>query len=52
MRLSAKFAFLELRSVEEASNALHLNLLSVNGQQLKIGRPKAYAGPPGKITAV
>ncbi len=40
----ARFAFVEFRSVEEATAALALNNLAVGGgaTQLKVGRPKEY----------
>ncbi|CAM9748253.1 unnamed protein product [Chrysoparadoxa australica] len=44
-RASQKFAFIELRSVEECSNALNLNGIPFMGVMLKIGRPAKYAGP-------
>mmetsp|Transcript_109269 Transcript_109269/g.308288 ORF Transcript_109269/g.308288 Transcript_109269/m.308288 type:complete len:589 (+) Transcript_109269:136-1902(+) len=39
------FAFVEFRTAEEAANGLRLNGVELLGSQLKIGRPKGYAGP-------
>jgi len=38
-RVSGKFAFVELRSKEEAANALNLNNIPYLGAQLRVGRP-------------
>merc|ERR1719201_3217226 len=39
------FAFVEFRTAEESANGLRLNGVELLGCQLKIGRPKGYAGP-------
>ena len=39
-RVSEKFAFCELRSVEETNNMLNLDGIQFMGSGLKIGRPK------------
>lgn len=44
-RVSGKFAFIELRSKEEAANALNLNNIPYLGAQLRVGRPSKYTGP-------
>eukprot|EP00899_Mesostigma_viride_P021605 jgi/Mesvir1/29446/Mv23025-RA.1 len=41
------FAFIELRSAEEATNAMMLDGLPIGGQTLRIRRPKNYVPPPG-----
>ncbi len=43
-RVSGKFAFVELRSKEEAANALNLNNIPYLGAQLRVGRPSKYTG--------
>ena len=43
-RLSGKFAFVELRSPEEARNALNLNNIPYMGATLRVGRPSKYTG--------
>mmetsp|Transcript_9558 Transcript_9558/g.28532 ORF Transcript_9558/g.28532 Transcript_9558/m.28532 type:complete len:408 (+) Transcript_9558:146-1369(+) len=45
-RVSGKFAFVELRSPEEAANALNLNNIPFMGAQLRVGRPSKWNGPP------
>ena len=45
-RVSGKFAFIELRSPEEAANALNLNNIPFMGAQLCVGRPSKWHGPP------
>jgi splicing factor U2AF subunit len=45
-RVSGKFAFIELRTPEEAANALNLNNIPYMGAQLRVGRPSKYNGPP------
>jgi len=45
-RLSGKFAFVELRSIEETNNMLNLNGIPYMGQTLRVGRPSKYNGPP------
>ena len=47
-RVSGKFAFVELRSSQEAANALHLNNIPCQGTALRVGRPSKYNGPPDK----
>ena len=44
-RVSGKFAFVELRSKEEAANALNLNNIPYLGATLRVGRPSKYTGP-------
>jgi len=44
-RLSGKFAFVELRTKEEAANALNLNNIPFLGTNLRVGRPAKYTGP-------
>lgn len=44
-RTSGKFAFIELRTTEEAAQALNLNNIPYLGTNLKIGRPSKYTGP-------
>jgi len=39
------FAFVEFRTAEEAANGRRLNGVELLGCQLKVGRPKGYAGP-------
>ena len=45
-RVSGKFAFVELRSAQEATNALNLNNIPFMGVALRVGRPSKWAGPP------
>lgn len=45
VRVSAKFAFVELRSAQEAANALNLNNIPYLGATLRVGRPSKYTGP-------
>lgn len=45
-RVSGKFAFVELRSAEEAANALNLNNIPYMASSLRVGRPSKYNGPP------
>ena len=47
-RVSGKFAFVELRSAEEAALALNLNNIPYMGTALRVGRPSKYTGPPDK----
>ena len=44
-RPSGKFAFIEIRSKEEAANALNLNNIPYLGAQLSVRRPTKYVGP-------
>ena len=44
-RVSGKFAFIELRSPQEAAKALNLNNIPYLGAQLRVGRPSKYTGP-------
>lgn len=44
-RVSGKFAFVELRSQQEAANALNLNNIPYLGATLRVGRPTKYTGP-------
>lgn len=43
-RLSGKFAFVELRSEQEAASALNLNNIPYLGASLRVGRPSKYTG--------
>lgn len=45
VRVSGKFAFVELRSAQEAANALNLNNIPYLGTSLRVGRPSKYTGP-------
>jgi len=45
-RVSGKFAFVELRTPQEAANALNLNNIPFMGAQLRVGRPSKWSGPP------
>lgn len=45
-RVSGKFAFIELRTPQEAANALNLNNIPFMGAQLRVGRPSKWSGPP------
>jgi len=45
-RVSGKFAFVELRSAQEACNALNLNNIPFMGASLRVGRPSKWNGPP------
>ncbi len=45
-RVSGKFAFIELRTYQEAANALNLNNIPFMGAQLRVGRPSKWNGPP------
>jgi hypothetical protein len=47
-RVSGKFAFIELRSAQEAANALNLNNIPFLGTALRVGRPSKWTGPPDK----
>jgi len=43
-RVSGKFAFIELRTPQEAANALNLNNIPYLGAQLRVGRPSKWNG--------
>mmetsp|Transcript_21342 Transcript_21342/g.27716 ORF Transcript_21342/g.27716 Transcript_21342/m.27716 type:complete len:261 (+) Transcript_21342:159-941(+) len=45
VRLSGTFAFVEIRTVEEASHMMNLNGIPFMGQFLKIKRPTKFPGP-------
>jgi hypothetical protein len=45
-RVSGKFAFIELRTPQEALNALNLNNIPFMGTQLRVGRPSKWNGTP------
>jgi hypothetical protein len=45
VRVSGKFAFVELRTAQEAANALNLNNIPYLGTSLRVGRPSKYTGP-------
>lgn len=44
-RVSGKFAFIELRTAEEAGMALNLNNIPFLGTALRVGRPSKWNGP-------
>lgn len=44
-RVSAKFAFIELSSVDVTNIALNLNGIPFMGMSLKVSRPSKYSGP-------
>lgn len=44
-RVNGKFAFVELRTMKEAVNALNLNNIPYMGAMLRVGRPSKYTGP-------
>merc|ERR1712157_268350 len=44
-QISGKYAFVEFRSAEEASNALNLNNIPFMGSHLRVSRPSKYSGP-------
>lgn len=46
IRVSPKFAFIELRSVEETSNALNMDGIPYNDLELRIKRPEKFPGNP------
>lgn len=50
-RINGRFAFVEFRSIEETDQALTLNGAMFSGCSLRVGRPKAYMGPPGSAQA-
>lgn len=43
-RVNGKFAFVELRTMKEAENALNLNNIPYMGAMLRVGRPSKYTG--------
>ncbi|CAM9724498.1 unnamed protein product [Ectocarpus sp. 6 AP-2014] len=45
IRMNARFAFLEMRTAEEATAALNLDGIPFGGAALSVGRPKKYEGP-------
>ncbi|CAM9183215.1 unnamed protein product [Laminaria digitata] len=45
IRMNARFAFLEMRSAEDATSALNLDGIPFGGAALSVGRPKKYEGP-------
>ena len=47
-RVSGKYAFVELRSAQEATNALNLNNIPFMGSTLRVGRPSKWYGPPDR----
>lgn len=47
-RVSGKFAFIELRTKEEAANALNLNSIPFMGASLRVGRPSKWTGLPDR----
>eukprot|EP00591_Stephanopyxis_turris_P004781 CAMPEP_0195508212 /NCGR_PEP_ID=MMETSP0794_2-20130614/1487_1 /TAXON_ID=515487 /ORGANISM="Stephanopyxis turris, Strain CCMP 815" /LENGTH=365 /DNA_ID=CAMNT_0040635121 /DNA_START=631 /DNA_END=1728 /DNA_ORIENTATION=- len=44
-RVSAKFAFIECATVDDANKALNLNGIPFMGMSLKLSRPSKYVGP-------
>ena len=38
------YAFVEFRTAEEANHGFKLQGMNIQGQEIKIGRPKAYSG--------
>ena len=46
IRVSPKFAFIELRSVEETSNALNMDGIPYANLELRIKRPEKFPGNP------
>jgi splicing factor U2AF subunit len=47
INMDKNFAFVEFRSVEETTNAMAFDGIMLQGQALKIRRPKDYAPIPG-----
>jgi hypothetical protein len=47
-RVSGKFAFIELRTAQEAANALNLNNIPFLGASLRVGRPSKWNGASDK----
>eukprot|EP00752_Nemacystus_decipiens_P002229 g2115.t1 len=45
IRMNARFAFLEMRTAEDATAALNLDGIPFNTAALSVGRPKKYEGP-------
>lgn len=45
VRMNNKFAFIDLRTPEDASNALNLTGIPFMGEYLKLSRPTKYSGP-------
>jgi RNA recognition motif-containing protein len=45
-RVSGKFAFIEMRTPQEAALALNLNNIPFMGTHLRVGRPSKWTGPP------
>jgi splicing factor U2AF 65 kDa subunit len=44
-RVSPRFAFIELRTIEETANCINISGIPFMGQSLKLGRPSKYTGP-------
>lgn len=44
-RVSPRFAFIELRTIEETANCINISGIPFMGQSLKLSRPTKYAGP-------
>eukprot|EP00553_Chaetoceros_curvisetus_P006679 CAMPEP_0204620510 /NCGR_PEP_ID=MMETSP0717-20131115/6531_1 /ASSEMBLY_ACC=CAM_ASM_000666 /TAXON_ID=230516 /ORGANISM="Chaetoceros curvisetus" /LENGTH=352 /DNA_ID=CAMNT_0051634733 /DNA_START=26 /DNA_END=1084 /DNA_ORIENTATION=+ len=44
-RVNGKLAFIELRTMKEAENALNLNNIPYMDAMLRVGRPSKYTGP-------
>lgn len=47
INMDKNFAFIEFRSVEETTNAMAFDGINLQGQSLKIRRPKDYTPIPG-----
>jgi hypothetical protein len=49
--IEGKFAFVELKTEELATQALHLDKVELCGRPINVGRPKGYVDPntPGLI---
>jgi hypothetical protein len=45
VRLNGKFCFVEFKTPEIASKALHLNQIEFGGNNLRVSRPSSYHGP-------
>lgn len=49
INMEKNFAFLEFRSIEECTNGMAFDGIVLNGQSLKLRRPKDYAPLPGTL---
>ena len=52
INLDKNFAFLEIRSVDEASAALAFDGINFMGQSLKIRRPSDYKSMPNQVVLI